>query len=160
MSASGSKKKRTMHRPLNKKNVQTNTDRRAPEGSGLRSQATIKRLKMYNSRPIRDDQGRLIHGDFMSKDTSHSTRIAPNRKWFGNTRTVDQVCCQTKQNLSLLNSFLLTCFCISVLSLSLSPSIPSLFDNRLQLRNFVKHSTRLKKIPTLLSFVKPNCPWD
>ncbi|MDP2439595.1 MAG: hypothetical protein Q8P67_27920 [archaeon] len=77
-------------KPINKKNSQTNVDRRAPEGSGLRSQSAIKRLKMYSARPIRDKDGKLIHGEFMSKDTSHNTRIAPNRKWFGNTRTVDQ----------------------------------------------------------------------
>ena len=79
------------HKPLSTSKSAMNADRRTAEGSThLRSQSTIKRLKMYSARPVRDTKGKLLGGAFMSKDISHSTRIAPNRKWFGNTRVVGQ----------------------------------------------------------------------
>jgi NGP1NT (NUC091) domain len=80
------------HRPLNRnRNSATNADRVLQKGeTGKRDRGTIKRLKMYNARPVRDKSGKVLGGQFMSKDTSHSTRIAPNRRWFVNTRTVGQ----------------------------------------------------------------------
>ena len=64
--------------------------------NGHRSAATINRLNLYKSRPIRNKQGRLIGGDFMMGDragdreiTAETGRIAPDRRWFGNTRVVD-----------------------------------------------------------------------
>jgi len=63
---------------------------------GHRSAETIKRLNMYKSRPIRNKKGRLIGGDFMMSDragdkeiSAETGRIAPDRRWFGNTRVVD-----------------------------------------------------------------------
>jgi len=79
------------HRPLRKSNVATNPDRVLPKGTThLRDATTIRRLKMYNSRPVRNRQGKIIGGQYISRDTSHSTRITPNRRWFGNTRVVGQ----------------------------------------------------------------------
>jgi nuclear GTP-binding protein len=65
-------------------------------GSGWgRTRAVVKRLRMY-ARPAytRDRSGRICpeKGDLTSsvvKDPG-AGRVAPNRRWFGNTRTIDQ----------------------------------------------------------------------
>ena len=69
---------------------------RANPKNGHRTMETIKRLNLYKSRPIRNKDGRLIGGDFMMGDragdreiTAETGRIAPDRRWFGNTRVVD-----------------------------------------------------------------------
>lgn len=67
------------------------------EGSGMRDKATIKRLLMYRSgKPTRDASGKVTSGgEFMSKEKSGGKdidattgRVAPDRRWFGNTRVV------------------------------------------------------------------------
>lgn len=50
---------------------------------GGRSSATVRRLKMYNSRPKRDSKGQIVKHDLQSKELP-STRIQPDRRWFGN----------------------------------------------------------------------------
>lgn len=47
-----------------------------------RSAATVRRLKMYNTRPKRDVKGKIIKHDLQSKELP-STRIQPDRRWFG-----------------------------------------------------------------------------
>lgn len=54
-----------------------------------RSAATVRRLKMYNVRPKRDSKGTILKHEYQSKDLP-STRIQPDRRWFGNTRVVNQ----------------------------------------------------------------------
>ncbi|KAK9266209.1 hypothetical protein L1049_025373 [Liquidambar formosana] len=54
-----------------------------------RSAATVRRLKMYNTRPKRDRKGKVLKHEFQSKELP-STRIQPDRRWFGNTRVVNQ----------------------------------------------------------------------
>jgi nuclear GTP-binding protein len=62
----------------------------------MRSEATIQRLKMYqNGKAIRNKEGKIVGGQFMMKDragdskiTASTGRIAPDRRWFGNTRVV------------------------------------------------------------------------
>lgn len=49
----------------------------------------VKRLAMYDNRAKRDKKGRIISQDFQSKELP-STRIQPDRRWFGNTRVVGQ----------------------------------------------------------------------
>ena len=44
---------------------------------------------MYNNKAKRDKKGKIIHQDFQSKDLP-STRIQPDRRWFGNTRVIGQ----------------------------------------------------------------------
>ena len=44
---------------------------------------------MYSKRAKRDSKGRVVHEDFQSKEIP-STRIQPDRRWFGNTRVVGQ----------------------------------------------------------------------
>ena len=63
----------------------------------MRSNATIARLKMYNNgKAIRNKEGTVVGGQFMmadragdSKITAQTGRIAPDRRWFGNTRVVN-----------------------------------------------------------------------
>ncbi|KAJ4715136.1 Nuclear/nucleolar GTPase 2 [Melia azedarach] len=57
--------------------------------SGSRSASTVRRLKMYNTRPKRDRKGKILQHEFQSKELPN-TRIQPDRRWFGNTRVVNQ----------------------------------------------------------------------
>jgi nuclear GTP-binding protein len=73
-----------------------NPHRKAP-GNGLRSKATIQRLNMYSGgKPIRNKDGKVVGGKLMMDNTaggqkiSGLARIAPDRRWFGNTRTISQ----------------------------------------------------------------------
>lgn len=69
---------------LNKNsNASTNPDRKIKPGSEgfYRTKDTIKRLNMYNEKP--DMEARKIRPD-------KPARIEPDRKWFGNTRTINQ----------------------------------------------------------------------
>lgn len=73
-----------------------NPDRIADKKDTMkRSKATINRLNMYRGgAPVRNKKGEIVGGTLMSRDKSGdkpmgtSARIAPNRKWFGNTRVV------------------------------------------------------------------------
>ena len=73
-----------------------NPDRIANKGDTFkRSKATIKRLNMYKGgAPVRNREGQIIGGTLMSRDKTGDkpmesmARIAPNRKWFGNTRVI------------------------------------------------------------------------
>ncbi|EFN54955.1 hypothetical protein CHLNCDRAFT_134718 [Chlorella variabilis] len=49
----------------------------------------VRRLEMYKSRAKRDKKGRIISREFQSKELP-STRIQPDRRWFGNTRVIGQ----------------------------------------------------------------------
>ncbi|KAK4771175.1 hypothetical protein SAY87_031707 [Trapa incisa] len=57
--------------------------------SEARSAATVRRLKMYKTRPKRDSKGKILKHELQSKELP-STRIQPDRRWFGNTRVVNQ----------------------------------------------------------------------
>ncbi|KAH0986696.1 hypothetical protein GBA52_013873 [Prunus armeniaca] len=54
-----------------------------------RTGATVRRLKMYKTRPKRDSKGKVLRNDFQSKELPN-TRIQPDRRWFGNTRVASQ----------------------------------------------------------------------
>jgi hypothetical protein len=62
-----------------------------PKGGagGQRSEATVRRLAMYKQRPVRDAKGKVLFEQYQSK-AMPSTRIVPDRRWFGNTRVVGQ----------------------------------------------------------------------
>lgn len=64
-------------------------DGKTKKSESLRSSATVRRLSMYKSRPVRNSEGRILHHDLQSQDLP-STRIQPDRRWFGNTRVVNQ----------------------------------------------------------------------
>ncbi|OTF76630.1 nucleolar GTP-binding protein 2-like protein, partial [Euroglyphus maynei] len=71
-----------------------NPDRpRNAKDTHLRDRSTIRRLLMYkNSHPIRNRDGKIIKAAPFQERLSSGTvaRIAPNQKWFGNTRTIAQ----------------------------------------------------------------------
>lgn len=85
---------------LKKSNASSKPGRTAPKkgDSNMRSADTIKRLKMYNNgKAIRNKEGKVVGGQFLMSDragdtkiTSSTGRIAPDRRWFGNTRVVGQ----------------------------------------------------------------------
>ena len=62
----------------------------------LRTDSTIKRLKMYNNgKAIRNKEGDVVGGQYMMKDRAGDVkinagtgRVQPDRRWFGNTRVV------------------------------------------------------------------------
>jgi nuclear GTP-binding protein len=90
-----------MPKPFKKGGSSDNVDFRLP-GKGvhthLRDKNTRSRLKLYRSgKPIRDRDGKIITGDLMDKNkagnaiiTGATGRVAPDRRWFGNTRVVSQ----------------------------------------------------------------------
>jgi NGP1NT (NUC091) domain len=50
----------------------------------------VRRLKMYNSgKAKRNKQGKIVSQELQSKELP-STRIVPDRRWFGNTRVIGQ----------------------------------------------------------------------
>jgi len=65
-----------------------------PVGSIGRDRATVKRLNMYRTKSVkRDREGKVLDGkgDLTSRTPEQGAgRVAPNRKWFGNTRVVEQ----------------------------------------------------------------------
>lgn len=69
------------------------------KAANMRDKSTIKRLKMYKSGgAIRNKGGKIVGGDLMmANQTGNQTivgnaqaRIAPDRRWFGNTRLIAQ----------------------------------------------------------------------
>ncbi|KAG2442233.1 hypothetical protein HYH02_009717 [Chlamydomonas schloesseri] len=56
---------------------------------GMRDAATVRRLKMYKQRPVRDKKGKLLYQELQGKELP-VTRIQPDRRWFGNTRVIGQ----------------------------------------------------------------------
>lgn len=70
--------------------------RKDKDPGSQRSAETIARLKMYNNgKAIRNKKGDVVAGSFMMGDragdrriTAETGRIQPDRRWFGNTRTV------------------------------------------------------------------------
>lgn len=72
-----------------KHSLDVNRDRGKSKSSDGRSAATVRRLKMYKTRPVRNSGGKILKHDLQSKELP-STRIMPDRRWFGNTRVVNQ----------------------------------------------------------------------
>ncbi|KAL6506985.1 Nuclear/nucleolar GTPase 2 [Orobanche hederae] len=72
-----------------KHSLDVNRDGGKGKSSHVRSAATVRRLKMYNTRPVRNAKGTILKHDLQSKELP-STRIVPDRRWFGNTRVVNQ----------------------------------------------------------------------
>lgn len=72
-----------------KHSLDVNRSNGAGVDKGARSAATVRRLKMYNTRPKRDKAGKILRHELQSKELPN-TRIEPDRRWFGNTRVVNQ----------------------------------------------------------------------
>lgn len=72
----------------------TNPNRRTdPNKTNLRDQRTIKRLKMYKSKIKRNEKGQIIRGSVLKASDrveQQMARVAPDRRWFGNTRVIGQ----------------------------------------------------------------------
>ncbi|AAZ12806.1 GTP-binding protein, putative [Trypanosoma equiperdum] len=72
----------------------TNVNRRVdPTKTSLRDQRTIKRLKMYTSKIVRDEKGHIVKGSVLKASDrveQQMVRVAPDRRWFGNTRVIGQ----------------------------------------------------------------------
>jgi nuclear GTP-binding protein len=91
-----------MARTMGKKRIGGSSDdpnRVKKEGVGASSQrdkSTINRLLMYRGgKPVRNKDGKITGGEFMGRDKaggkdidSTTGRVAPDRRWFGNTRVV------------------------------------------------------------------------
>jgi nuclear GTP-binding protein len=83
---------------INKKSVSSDNPLRPTNGKGgMRSKSTIMRLNMYKrGKPVRNEDGKVIGGTLLmptkagGKDLPNVARIAPDRRWFGNTRTISQ----------------------------------------------------------------------
>ncbi|XP_076470982.1 nucleolar GTP-binding protein 2-like [Babylonia areolata] len=78
---------------INKAGHSMNPDREKVKGTGqnMRDKSTIKRLQMYRGgKPKRNRAGKIVKAAaFQSTLPSGSqARVEPNRKWFGNTRTI------------------------------------------------------------------------
>ena len=65
------------------------TEARGKGSQSMRSAATVRRLMMYKQKAVRDKKGKVIKQDLQSKELP-STRIVPDRRWFGNTRVIGQ----------------------------------------------------------------------
>ncbi|CAA7389008.1 unnamed protein product [Spirodela intermedia] len=79
---------RVSGKPKHSLDVNRSNSKGRNDGEG-RSAATVRRLKMYKIRPKRDRKGKILKIDLQSKELP-STRIEPDRRWFGNTRVVNQ----------------------------------------------------------------------
>lgn len=72
----------------------TKTNRKIPKGKPhLRSNRTSRLLNLYTSKVVRDKKsGQIVRGSVLSMDEriakGQMARIAPDRRWFGNTRTI------------------------------------------------------------------------
>ena len=88
----------TSHAAINKKSKGSGNPNRPTEGKGgMRSKSTIMRLNMYKrGKPLRNKDGKMIGGSLMmsnkagGKEIGDVARIAPDRRWFGNTRVISQ----------------------------------------------------------------------
>lgn len=88
------------HRPVTRSNKIINPNRTIALKGGssgkkkvthLRDNATIKRIAMYKDKPIHNAKGEFLAGAYMSRTPDAVVkRIQPDRRWFGNTRVVDQ----------------------------------------------------------------------
>ncbi len=96
-----------------KSNNSGNVNRKVEKGNGnARSKSTIMRLNMINSKgPIRNKDGKVVGGDYVMKNRSGGqlitgqARIAPDRRWFGNTRIIGQTELDTlREQVSIQNN--------------------------------------------------------
>eukprot|EP00191_Tetraselmis_sp_GSL018_P005102 CAMPEP_0177613496 /NCGR_PEP_ID=MMETSP0419_2-20121207/22020_1 /TAXON_ID=582737 /ORGANISM="Tetraselmis sp., Strain GSL018" /LENGTH=102 /DNA_ID=CAMNT_0019110225 /DNA_START=90 /DNA_END=395 /DNA_ORIENTATION=+ len=76
-----------------KRKAKHSNDANRPSASGVkagqRDAATVRRLNMYKKKAVRNKEGQIIHQEYQSKELP-STRIQPDRRWFGNTRVIGQ----------------------------------------------------------------------
>ena len=80
------------HRPVSRSSKIINPHRQVDKSkTNLRDATTIKRLAMYNAKAVRNRKGEFLSGPLMSRTPDEPVkRVAPDRRWFGNTRVVGQ----------------------------------------------------------------------
>ncbi|KAI3710511.1 hypothetical protein L2E82_40294 [Cichorium intybus] len=86
------KKERSVNvsgKPKHSLDVNRDAGNKNKSGGTARTSATVRRLKMFKTRPKRDAKGTILKDDLQSKELL-STRIQPDRRCFGNTRVVNQ----------------------------------------------------------------------
>jgi len=87
---------------MNKAGHSMNPDRKTGAGgNNMRDKSTIKRLQMYRGgKPKRDAKGKITRAAVFQNTLAPGTmsRVAPNRKWFGNTRVITQNALQNFQD--------------------------------------------------------------
>ncbi|KAI3721548.1 hypothetical protein L2E82_32564 [Cichorium intybus] len=76
-------------KPKHSLDVNRDAGNKNKSGGTARTSATVRRLKMYKTRPKHDAKGTILKDDLQSKELP-STRIQPDRRCFGNTRVVNQ----------------------------------------------------------------------
>lgn len=87
-------------RGIDKSSHSMNPDRER-KNLNMRDRATIRRLLMYkNQKPIRTRKGKIVKAAPYQGWVSSGTvsRIAPNQKWFGNTKVITQTALQKFQD--------------------------------------------------------------
>ncbi|GAB4818770.1 hypothetical protein N2152v2_005816 [Parachlorella kessleri] len=90
MAKKGHKAKSPADTRKGKHSLDANRASKSKSGSGMRDASTVRRLKMYNSgKAVRDKNGKVLHQELQSRDLP-TTRIQPDRRWFGNTRVIGQ----------------------------------------------------------------------
>lgn len=68
-------------------------DKAKASGAQLRSKQTINRLNMYRTKVKRSKEGKIVKGGLPVGQTVREmkhARVAPDRRWFGNTRVIGQ----------------------------------------------------------------------
>lgn len=65
-----------------KHSLDANRSNDSKSSTNTRSAATVRRLNMYNTRPVRDRKGKILKNELQSKELPN-TRIQPDRRWFG-----------------------------------------------------------------------------
>ena len=85
------------HAAVNRKSDNSDNPHRSATKGNMRSKSTIMRLNMYKKgKPVRNKDGKIVGGSLMMDNTAGGkaigsvARIAPDRRWFGNTRVISQ----------------------------------------------------------------------
>ena len=83
---------KAVQRPVSRSNKIINPNRQTDKTqTHLRSNATIRRLAMYKQKAVRNRKGQFLSGPYMARTADEPVkRVAPDRRWFGNTRVVGQ----------------------------------------------------------------------
>lgn len=155
MSANTTKKHKAQkpwHRGINPSKASTNPERviSAKGKSSLRTKATINRLNMYKDRPVRNRTGQIVHQTYQSKDLP-TTRIEPNRKWFGKYYNIFVLLCQYMLLFIYVSQFLCVIYNYAQFMLATICSTPYMYSTiqgntrvigQKQLSNFVEEMSK------------------
>ena len=79
-------------KPRHVQDANRKSDSKMAAGSNERSKQTVNRLNMYRSSALKWQHGKLVGKGLVSDAVAKNkpARVAPDRRWFGNTRVVGQ----------------------------------------------------------------------